>query len=208
MLPLHLQVMLRTNGCRIFWLLVPALCASSAYAADPGVISALSAEDMIINIATQLPALMRMVTALAYVLGMYFMFQGLLKLKEYGEARTMMSQQHSMKAPLIYLIIGALLIYLPTTVSVSLNTFWTDPNPYAYIDQQSDWSQFWNVCFVIVQFVGVIAFIRGLVILSHLSTGGQQGEFGRGVTHIIGGVFCINIYQFVQMIFVTLGISV
>jgi hypothetical protein len=58
-----------------------------------------------------------------------------------------------------------------------------------------------------VQLVGVIAFIRGLVKLSHMG-GGHQGGIGSALTHIIGGIFCINMYDFVQLIMSTLGITV
>lgn len=181
-----------------------ALFAAPAYSID---LANLSAQDMIINISKQIPNLMRLITALAYVMGMYFMIMGIVKLKHYGEARTQMSTEHSLKGPIVFLIIGALLLYLPTTVSVSLSTFWTDPNPYAYVDEKGAFSDFWNVCFLIIQFLGTLAFIRGLIILSQLSGHAQPGQFGKGVTHIIGGIFCINIYQFIQLIFVTLGIQ-
>jgi len=141
------------------------------------------------------------------VLGIFFVTFGIMKLKAYGEARTQMSQEHHLKGPLTFIIVGAFLIYLPSTVNVGLSTFWTDPNPYGYMQQKDQWSEFLNVCFMIVQLVGTIAFIRGLVILSQLSGHAQHGTFGKGVTHIIGGIFCINIYQLLQVIFSTLGIA-
>lgn len=170
--------------------------------------SGLSAQDMINRIATQIPNLMRMVTAIGYVLGMYFIFYSLMKFKQFGEQRTMMSAQHHLKEPLTYLVVGALLLYLPSSVQVGMSTFWADPSPYGYLEDQDQWSQFINNCILVVQLVGTIAFIRGLVILSH--TGGQhggQGQFARGVTHIIGGLFCINIYGFVKVILFTLGVQ-
>jgi intracellular multiplication protein IcmC len=113
-----------------------------------------------------------------------------------------------MKAPIIFLVVGAMLMYLPSAVQVGMSTFWTEPNPYGYLQEQDQWSQFYNTCYLVVQFFGVIAFIRGLVILTHLGGhGGQQGSFGRGMTHIIGGILCINIYQFVHVIMITLGIQ-
>ena len=167
-----------------------------------------SAQDMLVNISKQIPNFMRMVTAIAYVLGMYFIVSGLFKLKQYGEARTMMSHDQSLKGPLIFIIVGTLLLYLPTSVQIGMSTFWTNPNPYGYLEQVDQWTQFVNDLFLIVQFIGTVAFIRGLVILSHLGGhGGQPGTFSKGLTHIIGGIFCINIYQFVQVIMATLGIE-
>lgn len=191
------------------WLLAIILMLSvwPVYAAIPDV-TTLSAADMLKNIAKQVPALMRMITAFAYVMGFYFIFYGILKLKQYGEARSMMSQEHHLKGPIIFLVVGTLLIYLPTSVQVGMSTFWTNPNPYSYLENTDQWSQFMNVCFLIVQLVGTIAFIRGLVIISQLAGhGGAPGTFMRGMTHIIGGIFCINIYEFVKVIMITLGIE-
>ena len=178
-----------------------------AYAVD---VNSLNAQSIINNITTQIPILMQLITAIAYVAGMYFVFMGVMKLKQYGEQRTMMSGEHHLKGPLIYLIVGAMLLYLPTSVQVGLSSFWTDPSPYSYQDiiaDQSQWMQFIGNCFLIIQLVGTIAFIRGLMLLSHLGKqhgGGQPGTFAKGLTHIIAGIFCINIYQFVQVMTVTL----
>jgi intracellular multiplication protein IcmC len=189
-----------------YLLLICAIYGVPAYA-DFNV-STLSATDMITNIMTQIPFLMRLVTATAYVMGMYFIFIAIFKLKQYGESRTMMSHEHHIKGPLIFMAIGAMLLYLPTTVQVGMTSFWTEPNPYGYLQQNDQWSQFINACYIIIQFFGVIALIRGLVILSHMGgSGHQQGTLGKGLTHIIGGIFCINIYQFVQVIMVTLGVQ-
>lgn len=166
----------------------------------------LSAQQMLINIAKIIPNLMQMVTAIAYVLGMYFIFHGIIKLKHAGEMRSMMSVEHSMMGPIIFLVVGALLLYLPTSVQIGISTFWSNPNPYGYVTQSDQWQQFRNIVYLVVQFVGTVSFIRGLVILSHIGGhgGGGQSNFSRGLTHIIGGILCINIYQFVQVIMVTL----
>jgi intracellular multiplication protein IcmC len=192
----------------LFLILLSVLVMMPTFAQQtPSPISTLSAADMIKRISEQIPSLMQMVTALAYVMGMYFIFYGVLKLKQYGEQRSMMTQEHQLKGPLTFIIVGAFLLYLPTSVQVGLSTFWTDPNPYGYVQNDDEWQQFFNACFLIVQLVGTIAFIRGLVLLSQLGGHAQPGTFARGITHIVGGVFCINIYEFVQVIFNTLGIQ-
>lgn len=192
--------------CFVFFMLaaMPALAATDTTTG----VSSLSAQEMLINISKQVPSLMRLVTAIAYVLGMYFIIHGIIKLKHAGEMRTMMSREHSLMAPIVMLSIGAMLLYLPSSVQVGMSTFWTDPNPYAYLKQKDQWSEFINVCFTIVQLIGTIAFIRGLVLISHLGTGsGQHGTLSKGMTHIIGGILCINIYEFIKVITTTLGID-
>jgi uncharacterized membrane protein HdeD (DUF308 family) len=150
---------------------------------------------------------MRMVTAIAFVIGFYMVIQGIIKLKHVGEMRTQMSHEHHLSGPIIMIVVGSLLIYLPSAVQVGMSTFWASPNPYGYVTQEDQWQQFLTVCFMVVQFIGVIAFIRGLILLSKASGGHQQGSFGKGVTHVIGGIFCINIYQFIQVILATIGIN-
>lgn len=186
-----------------------ALCAfffvEPAYAA----VTSLSAADMLLNIKEQVPNLMRMVTAIGYVMGFYFIFYGILKLKQYGEMRTMMASQHSLKGPLVYMVMGALLIYLPSTVQMGTSTFWGGQAPLEYVAADSDqWGELLQACIMVVQLFGVIAFIRGIVMLTQLAGhGGQPGMFGKALTHMIGGIFCINIYGFAQVILATLGLN-
>ncbi len=212
MLPAYLHIK-RISSLRWILLLTLLCVVFPIYAADADITplvpvsDAVSAQTMMENIGKQIPNLMRMLTAIAYVMGMYFIFWGIVKLKQYGESRTMMSSSHDLKGPIMFIFIGALLLYFPTSVQVGMSTFWTNPNPYGYLQEQDQWSQFMRTIFLIIQFIGALAFVRGLVILSHLGGhGGQPGTLGKGLTHIIGGVFCINIYQFVQVILITLGV--
>ena len=90
-----------------------------------------------------------------------------------------------------------------------MSTFWTNPTPYAYMQQQDQWMQFVSACFRIIQLFGTIAFIRGLVILSHAGDRGHgQNTVGKGMTHIIGGILCINIYGLINVIIATFGLGV
>lgn len=170
-------------------------------------LSNVTLDSILQNLKAQVPNLMRMVTAISYVMGMFFIVNGILKLKQYGEARTMMSQEQKLGPSIVYLAVGAMLLYLPTSVQVGMSTFWAQPNPYGYLEETEQWQVFLGICFSIIQLIGVIAFIRGLVLLSHIGGHSQQGTLSRGLTHIIGGIFCINIYQFVQVILMTLGIQ-
>lgn len=61
----------------------------------------------------------------------------------------------------------------------------------------------------IVRVVGYVSFVRGLVMLSHSADqGSQQGSFGKGFMHIIGGILAINIVETITVIGNTLGFSV
>lgn len=189
-----------------FSLLLPAYSIEIPQLDTPEGQTTISAQSMLVQFAQSVPQLMRLVTAIAYVLGMIFIIRGVIKLKHFGESRTMMSHEHHLSVPITYIVIGSMLLYLPSAVQVGMSTFWTDPNPYGYTEQTDQWGDFINICFMVVQLIGVISFIRGLVILSHLGGHGHQGGFHKGLTHIIGGILCINIYQFVQVILATFGL--
>ena len=76
-----------------------------------------------------LPAIWRLVTAVAYVMGFGFAFKAIYSLKIYGEQRTMMSSQGSIKTPVAYLIAAVALMFSPTMYhDVLLTTFGTATN--------------------------------------------------------------------------------
>ncbi len=185
------------------------LYANSAYAASFGSTGTPDVATILMNFAETVPNLMRLVTALAYVMGFWFVIKGVTEFKHFGESRSMMSQEHHISKPITYLTVGAMLIYLPSAVQVGMSTFWASPNPYGYLPSSGgSWTDLTNAAFMVIQLVGTIAFIRGLLILNHTSGGGgQPGTFAKAMAHIIAGILCINLYQFLQAVFSTLGIG-
>ena len=166
-----------------------------------------NAEQVLTNIAAQIPALTSLLAAIVIILGIVFIVAGLIKLKHAGEQRSMMAQ-HGVMGPFLYLLVGSLLLFLPSTIQVTTSTFWSTPCSYCYpTSAGSPFTSFFQVVYAVVNFVGLIAFVRGLVILSHLGEQSQHGKLAQALTHIIGGIICINIGSFVQMIFATLGLN-
>jgi hypothetical protein len=172
----------------------------------PSVYAIPNVAEMIENIAKTVPQLMYFTTALAYVFGFWFVFHGLMLLKKYGMQRTQMSGDANLAPPLLSIFVGAALIYLPSTIQAGMSSFWTEPNPYGYDTSSAEWDTFIGACFMIIQLVGVIAFMRGLMMLTKLGQGGQQASFGRAAAHIVGGIFCIDMYDFLNAVFETLGL--
>jgi hypothetical protein len=161
---------------------------------------------MLTNFATAVPNLMQLVTAATYILGMFFMIASIMGMKHFGEMRTMMSQEHGIVGPLVEFCVGAAMIYLPSTIKSGLSTFWVSPNPYAYLDAATDqYTTFINACYSIIQLIGVIAFIRGLIILKNVGSGRSQDTIGKAAAHITGGVMCINMYTTIEMLQATVG---
>lgn len=177
--------------------------SGSAYALQINVATMLN------NLSTAVPSLMQLLTATAYVMGMFFIISGIAGLKEFGESRTARSDHRALSGPLVKILVGTALLYLPSSVQVGMSTFWNNPSPFAYVtDATNDsWSELINSVFLILQLIGTLAFIRGLVILSHLGQSHSQGGFGRAMAHIVGGILLINMYQFLQAVFNTLAIG-
>jgi len=167
-----------------------------------------SVDQMIKNLATQLPEVWLLITAFTYVMGFLCVINGLMLLKKFAEQRSLMSQEASVKGPLMYLFVGAALIYLPSAINSGLTTFWLDPNPYGYEDSvTSEWTDLYNACIIIVQMIGLIAFIRGLMLLTHVGSQSQPGQVSKALAHIIGGIFLLDLFDFLQMVFATFGLS-
>jgi hypothetical protein len=166
------------------------------------------AATMLENLVSNVPQFMQLVTATAYVMGIYIMYKGVMGLKNFGEQRNMMASNQELKGPLILLATGAALMYLPSSVQAGLTTFWSDPNPYGYVtDATDEFSVLYQDAFLLIQLLGTVAFIRGLLVLSQLGGGAQGASLGKGLTYIGAGVMCINLHDFLNTINGTLGIT-
>ncbi|MDR3477930.1 MAG: hypothetical protein P4M14_07855 [Gammaproteobacteria bacterium] len=191
---------LKTFASSIIFLSALLLNTSAFAIADAGT--------MLQNFTETVPQLMRLVTAFAYVMGMFFIFKGIAELKQLGESRTMMSREHSINGPLILIVIGTVLLYLPSSVQVATSTFWATTVPYAYIPKATDeWSVIINDGYLIIQLIGTIAFIRGVAMLSSAAQRGGQASLGKALSHIIAGTLCINLEIFLNTINNTLSLG-
>ncbi|MDI9817887.1 MULTISPECIES: type IV secretion protein IcmC [unclassified Legionella] len=167
--------------------------------------------DILTNIANNLIPVERLVTGAAYLIGVAFAFKAIYSLKVYGEARTMMSSNTSIKEPLVYMIVAAIFIYFPTGLSIMLMTTFGESSIIQYAPVNSN-NQAINTLFgsgstvgrplsIIIQTIGVIAFVRGWVLIARAASQGQPpGGTGKGLVHVFGGILAMNIVQTLQII--------
>src|ERR1043166_2100570 len=87
-------------------LITASLVSNTAYAA-----ATLDAVQMLRNIASQLQPWFYVVTASFYILGAGLIYKALYGLKIYGESRTMMSSNASLKEPLTVATVGVAFLY-------------------------------------------------------------------------------------------------
>lgn len=169
-----------------------------------------SVETMLLNMTEQFPNIYRLITALAYLMGIAFIFRGVYQLKVYGDLRTMMSVQTNFKATMMVFFAGTALLYAPTAFkSMLLSTFGTTDvqDPMSYVPAH-DLSTLLASQAVLrfVQLIGTISFIKGWVSLTHVSNPNGRSTMGKAVTHIVAGLLAINIEGTKEILKASLGI--
>ncbi len=155
-------------------------------------------EHMLLTMTNQFPNIYRLITALAYLMGIAFIFRGVYQLKVYGDLRTMMSVQTNFKATMMVFFAGTALLYAPTAFkSMMLSTFATTSvtDPMGYGPTASSLSTLLasHAVLLFVQLIGTISFIKGWVGLTHVSNPNGRSSMGKAVTHIVAGLLAINI---------------
>jgi intracellular multiplication protein IcmC len=152
-------------------------------------------------------ALQQLVMALSYTIGVGLMLKALVELKKVGEANRM-GAQHGLRGPFIMVVVGIACLFFPNTLTVGLTTFFGDSSILAYPTTDSALTdQAMDVLIKIVQLVGIIAVLRGLLLFHKSATGqAEQKTMGRAFTHVIGGILCINIVATTDVVYSTLGI--
>ena len=167
--------------------------------------------EMLVNLSESYTPIFKMLTGGAYVMGFAFGMLAIYSLKEYGQARTMMSSNTSLKPAVIYMLVASVFLYMPSVVDILMqSTFGATTIPISYSETGSTDVVSADVQIAIlrlVQLIGVIAFIRGWFILAQSAKQGTQSVVGRALTHIIGGILAINIIGTKNVIWATFGLS-
>lgn len=166
--------------------------------------------DILINIAKTIVPVERLVTGAAYLMGVFFAIKALQSLKHFGETRTAQTQHSSMKEPVLFLLIAAVFLYFPSAFSIFMNTTFGYSSVLAYSPIETSnqamktlfgsGSQAGEALSRIIQLIGLIAFIRGWLILAKSAQGQQHGSTGKAITHIFGGILAMNIVGTLQIL--------
>lgn len=166
------------------------------------------------NLIASFLSIERLVTGAAYLMGISFAIKALYSLKVYGESKSQMGNA-SIKEPLIYFLVSSMLLFLPTGFATFMNSTFGYSDVLAYTPNNNgnailttlfgQNSAFGYTVSLAVQVVGVIAFVRGWVLIARSAASGQPpGGTGQGLTHVFGGILAMNIVGTMQMINETL----
>lgn len=104
-------------------------------------------------------------------------------------------------------IIGVLFIALPSLMSMMLHsTFGTSQISYLPTENIPDKiSTVLMAVLTLIQALGWIAMVRGLLIMKKVGEGSHQHSMGTGMTHIGGAIACMNIVGIANLIKETVG---
>ena len=171
---------------RLPWLLALGfLLPSLALAVDSGdFVSALQ------HLQGELEEVWVMMVAVSRLTGVTFVALSIYKLKAYGRMTAMMSQNTSILRPMAYLIVGALLWYLPATLDTMVATFWaydySSIKSYAPVGGGAVWEEAVTPIVLLLRVLGLAAFLRGWALLVRATNeGAQPGLFSKGLMYLI-----------------------
>ncbi|HDO8154780.1 TPA: type IV secretion system protein DotV [Legionella pneumophila] len=149
------------------------------------------------NISQSLYPVQKLITGGAYILGVLFFLTAIGKLKKIGDHRAQSSSQEKMFTPMMYLLVGVLLIYLPSGMDLMANTAFGVGNVLTYSNYNP--ANIYSSMGFLIRTAGVLWFIRGCVLVAHSSQPGTQQGL-KGLVFLIAGVFAMNFDNTIAMI--------
>lgn len=170
------------------------------------------------NLTSAYNSLVLLVVAISYVTGISLVVRGLMMYRIFANQTFGSAQRGEMAGPLVFIIVGTILIYFPSTLNTSVSTLFGSMDAdiisagasemigYQSLSKVEHWQEIADVVIKYVKFIGLIAFVRGWIILSKMGhSGSQPGSVGKGTIHIIGGILLINIVDTFNMLATTFG---
>lgn len=162
------------------------------------------------NLAKSTPNALWFFSGLSVTAGVVMIFYAVFKLKSLADFRSHASGQTEIAKIISLMIIGGIFVWMPYMIDVLTYTvFQRGVTSLNSIPIRSQISYDYVLAMTqILQVVGVVSFVRGFFILSTMARSQPQpGTMGKAATHIIAGVFLINIVAFVRLVENTFGVT-
>ena len=102
----------------------------------------------------------------------------------------------------MYFLVGAMLLYLPGSFHMIMESTFGYSNVLAADDQSNNMYMIMGIngavgkpMTMIIYIIGLVSFIRGWMMIAKASSqgGSQQGSVGKGFMHVFGGILAMNI---------------
>lgn len=187
-----------------------AVCSPGSGGESGGGGGELTLDQMMINLVENIRDPMTfMLSCIAIVMGVFIFVRGLIKATQYDP------KNNSGPKIIASLVFGALFFVVGQSLGMLEESLFGSPEiasnsviSWATFDNLDDDSGRFKKAIIAAltffQLIGMIAFIRGMLLLkTHVETG--QGSMAQGITHMLGGVCSINIYLFLKVMDNTFG---
>jgi intracellular multiplication protein IcmC len=176
------------------------------------------------NLESILNPLAVLLVAVSFISGVFMVYKGISELKQFGQSQNQMSRPGELAGPMVHLMVGAILIYLPTTTDIISTSIFYDAGRTVFdgnrvnialagsdsaellsysggMPLEQKWQEVMTTIFHYVQFIGFVAFVRGWFILSKIGAqGGQPGNAAKGLIHVLGGIIAINVIPALEIL--------
>lgn len=186
------------------------LSALALLALAAGPVAAADAATMFENLSEFGPAIAKMLTDGAFVVGVFLIAAGLLALPrvEKGQA-TLKAVAYRVLVGSALCSVGAALSAMSGTTGIGGGEASILAGKYAELvgGGGNKWCGAMKGVFVFVSLVGLIAFLRGLLLLKAHGEGTQGASIGRAATHLVGGSLAINITATATMLMNSFGVT-
>lgn len=149
------------------------------------------------NISHSLYPLQKLITGGAYVLGVLFVLSAIAKIRKIADKRAQSSSQEKVYTPMMYMLFGMALIYLPTALDTMANTAFGVGNVLTYSNYNA--ADINSIVGVFVRTAGIIWFIRGSVLVAHSSNPGTK-DGPKGLVFIVAGILAMNFDNTIAMV--------
>lgn len=154
---------------------------------------------MLISFSESIPNIEKLATGFGYILGVCFIFHALVQIHDLADRSTRQSVRGGHYAPVAYLLCGAALLYLPTSIDAFEATLFGSNSPLSYASNTTNFAQTTaEAITAVVQMAGLIWIVRGLALIAAASDPGfsdphqKRGHGWRGTFFVIGGVLALN----------------
>lgn len=151
--------------------------------------------NMFANGLASFEALIRLVKLTAAIIGLFLVINSIYKFSQMGT-----DPKITAKIPITMFLCGVGIFAVVATTGVLTNTLAVGENgPGELLVKATNikgadiTKQGLLSIVTFIRLLGYIAFIRGWIIINDYAQGKQQASLGKGLTHLIGGVFAINI---------------
>ena len=195
---------------KAFYLLVLSFLFSSVFAVSDQTLSGIFA-----HLYDSLNKIYPVLIGLCYVIGIFFIGKALFMLKKHGYKTAFMNADSSIIGPMVIMLVGVILMYTPGFLNIMFMTLYgqkVQPTGSWMDTAKAGGGDQWYSALVpmvgLVQVLGLIAFIRGwILVVKGAAPGSQPGNVSKGAMHILGGILAINITGTIDIINCSIGVG-